>query len=89
MGKSKLIRYIIRRVRTGQTIAAYDAQYAGKPTTENLSKWRDKFNKSLKKGGCNEHLGINWLQCNLEIYDQLNKTVVCSYNAPMFGIIND
>jgi len=88
------IHYIIRKARTGEFIAPWDIKLGcnktgcGQPTAENLSKWRDQFNNSLLKGGVNEHLGVNsWLQCRLEIYDQISKEIICTYNSPMFEVI--
>lgn len=93
--KDKIIHYIIRKAKTGQYVAPWFIRKTiqrpfgdGKPTSENLSVWRNHFNKSLLKGGTNEHIGVNgWLQCTLEIYDQYTKNVVCTFNAPMFEVI--
>jgi hypothetical protein len=61
----------------------------GKPTSENLGKWRDDFNQSLKYGGANEHLGLKyWIQSDLEIYNQFTNQVVCEHFAPKFETIN-
>lgn len=88
--KNGLIPLIIRKTANKQFIAAWQIKYSGKPTTENLSKWRDGFNQSLKQGGANEHLTVSaWLQCGLEVYNQIKGEVVCTYSAPMFEVIND
>lgn len=94
MGKTKIIPLIIRESRTGKYIAPWHIKSAanvhglGQPTTEKLSEWRNQFNQSLLKGGCNEHIGINgWLQCSLEVYNQITKQIVCKYSAPMFELI--
>ena len=92
--KKGTIHFIIRKSRTGEYFAPWNIKSgcnktgSGQPTPENLSKWRDQFNSSLLKGGANEHLGIKyWLQCRLEIYDQIRKEIVCTFNSPMFEII--
>ena len=95
MKRNELIHYIVRKSSNGQYLAPFNVRKGvqvpsdGKPTIENLSKWRDAFNNSLKKGGANEHLGIKyWLQCKIEIYNQYTKEIVCTYNPPMFEVIN-
>lgn len=95
MGNSKgykngLIPLIIRKSVSKQFICEYNKKYSGKPTAENLSKWRDGFNQSLKPGGANEHLTVSaWLQCGIEIYNQITGEVICTHNPPMFEVIND
>ncbi len=94
--KKETIRLIIRKSRDHQFLGEWRVKKSiqqipghGKPTSENLSKWRDKFNSSLSKGGANEHLGLlAWLQCKIEIYNQFTGEIVCTYNPPMFEVIN-
>ena len=90
----KIIRYIIRKKSTHEFVGVFNAtngvqvQSNGRPTVENLERWRQGFNNSLFKGGANEHLGIRyWLQCTLEIYDQCDDVVVCELVSPMFEFI--
>lgn len=86
--KTNIIPLIIRKSSNHEFLGQWQNKYSGKPTTANLSKWRDGFNKSLAPGHANEHLGVNhWLQCKLEIYNQITKKVICSYNSPMFEVI--
>lgn len=90
MGKSKIIPFVIK-TRLGKFIAPFNVKQDGKPTTENLSKWRDGFNNSLRPGGTNEHLGLNhWLQTDLIIVDQRSgyPEVVALFEAPKFEVIN-
>lgn len=93
--KDKLIHYIIRTSnghksfgewRTRKTVQIPYAD--GRPTSENLSKWRDSMNKSFLKGGSNEHIGIRgWIQERIEIYDQFTGSIVATFNPPMFEVI--
>ncbi len=88
MGHSKTIKYIIRKSSNGQFLGEWHREY-GAPTSINLSKWRDKFNQSLQPNGANEHIGINgWIQCKIEIFNQFTGDIVCSYNPPLFEVIN-
>lgn len=67
MKQSEKIRLIIR-TRNGhqflgewKPIKRYNQLTGfGKPTPENLAKWRDDFNQSLKPGGANEHLTLKY-----------------------------
>lgn len=96
MGRSIKIKLIIRTKKghhflgEWKPIKRYNQLTGyGKPTPENLSKWRDDFNQSLQPGGANEHLTLkHYLQTDLEIYNQFTHEVVCSHIAPMFEVIN-
>lgn len=89
MGRTRLMTYTIRRARTGDFISEWKVKEYGKPTPENLSKWRDKFNQSLKPGGANAHIGmVGYIQYKLQIYNQKTKSVVCEFNPPMFETID-
>lgn len=82
-----IIPRTIRKARTGEYLGEWSKQ-CGKPTTDNLSDWRDRFNASLKPGGANAHLGPQYhIQCKLEIFDQRTKKVLATFNAPMFETI--
>jgi hypothetical protein len=94
MGRSITPQFVIRKARTKEVLGEWrvkarnGAKGYGYPTTDNISNYRDAFNKSLLPGGVNAHLTTeSWLQCSLEIFDQFNKTVVAYYNAPMFEVI--
>ena len=94
MGKSEKIPLIIRRTKTKEYIAAWHYKSAanvhglGKPTDKKLGDWRDEFNKSLLKGGANDHLGINyWMQYSIEVYSQITGEVLAAHNPPMFEVI--
>jgi len=95
MGRTTKIRLIIRTKRGHHFLGEWKPvrQYNqltgfGKPTSENLAKWRDDFNLSLKPGGANEHLHMNYrIQQDLEIYNQFTNQVVCTHIAPMFEVI--
>ena len=92
MGRSRIVKLIIRKTKDKWYLGSWRIKSSrihgpgmGQPTAEALGRWRDKFNQSLLPGGANEHLGpCYWLQCNLEIFDQVTGEVVASYQAPMF-----
>jgi hypothetical protein len=87
MGRSKIIRLILRKYRTKEFVCQWRKEY-GRPTAENIGKFRDEFNQSLLKGGVNEHIGVNgWLQCGLEIYNQITNEVKAAYKSPMFEVL--
>jgi len=95
MGRSKICKLIIRSKRDhyfyGEWYINNKKQFLGygKPTPENLSKWRDKFNESLKPGNANSHLGSDYrIQRDLEIYNQVTGEILAEYKAPMFEVIN-
>jgi hypothetical protein len=94
MGKTKIITRIIRRAKTGEYIAPWNVRSKtnvhglGKPTPERLGEWRDNFNESLLKGGCNEHIGIRgWIQYKLEVFNQKTGIVEAEFNPPAFEVI--
>ena len=58
----------------------------GKPTVQNLQTFRQKFIDSTKKGGCNEHLGLQTTG-DLRIRRQKDDKIMAEYKAPMFEII--
>ena len=94
MGKIQKITLVIRRTRTQEfmgewrTTSKVNAPGYGKPTADNLKKWRDKFNQSCRSGGCNEHLGINgMINYQIEIYNQKTGEVLATYNPPLFECI--
>jgi len=96
MSKSNICRLIIRESQShkfwGEWHEKKKIQFPGygKPTAENLSKWRGNFNSSLKPNGVNNHLGIDkWIQCKIEIYNQITGQIIAEYNPPMFEVIND
>lgn len=95
MSKDRLITFIIRTSRGHKFLGEWRTRKSfqgipsyGKPTSENLSKWRDGMNESLLPGGTNSHIGINgWIQQQIEIYNQKTGQIVCTYQPPMFEII--
>jgi hypothetical protein len=58
----------------------------GKPTAENLQIYRRKFIDSTKKGGCNEHLGLQTTG-DLRIRRQKDQKIMAEFKAPMFEIV--
>ena len=59
-GKSRTPKYVVdmKLFRAGAraTPSEWRKEY-GKPTDKNLAAYMEKYNKSLEKGGANEHLG--------------------------------
>ena len=56
MGKSYTPKY--RLETPGFTHMCWNSKQDGRPTIENLRKYRDQMEKSFLPGGVNEHLGI-------------------------------
>ena len=84
MGKSKIVKYLIQGKRNGkfELIATSDK----KPTQ--TAEWhRQMFNNSLKKGGCNEHLGIKYNVSNTRIVNQYTGKIISEFKAPLFEMI--
>lgn len=87
MGKDRLIRYVIRD-DNARTLSAWDTATHGRPTVQNLIRWRDGYNLSLCKGGANDHIGIaGWIQRKIHVYDQYHGRRIVEYNPPMFEAI--
>lgn len=93
MGKTTTPRYVIKDERGNSygawyTTAQYGRRGYGRPTVQNLMRWRDGYNLSLCQGGANEHIGANgWIQRLIYIYDQYTHRRVVSYNPPAFEVI--
>jgi len=85
MGRSNIIPRIIRVRATGQHLGPWK----GPATQKRLETWREQFNRSLKPGGANEHLGIRChLQRQLEIYDQrTHQVITVGPQPPIFEIV--
>lgn len=89
MGKSITPTFIVRyRDQQGPKILVWNTKSYGKPTLCALAQWRMMMNKSMKPGGCNEHLsrsaGYIIHISNCEIVNQKKNTTVVSLTAPMF-----
>lgn len=88
MGKSQIVPLVVL-TKLGNFVSPWHTKQDGKPTNKNLSDFRDAFNQSLKKGGANEHLGVNhWLLTDLKIVSQITGKILATHKAPMFEIIN-
>ena len=86
--KNEILKYIIRKQRTGEFVAPFDVKQDGRPTTANLSTWRTGFNASLLTGGANEHLPASCgLHCNLELFNQRTGETVCTFISPLFELV--
>lgn len=94
MGKSIIIPLVVEE-RVGRVHPNGMARYRvfgewrkeyGKPTAQNLQTFRQKFIDSTKKGGCNEHLGLQTMG-DLRIRRQKNDEILAEYKATMFEIV--
>ena len=58
-GKSTTPKYVVdMHIKKGRTTpAGWTVKQHGKPTTQNLKKYVDAYNDSVKPGGVNKHLG--------------------------------
>jgi hypothetical protein len=67
---------------------AYSVKEQGKPTSENAKLFRNGMNKSLSKGGTNEHLrNMQGDYSNAYIIEQKTGQQIAEYIAPMFETI--
>ena len=84
--KYKYICFREKRRKTAQM--AWNSKDWGRPTVDNLIKWRKTFNQSLIDG-CNSHL--NQLQSGAsKTWIELNTPdgrTICEYNPPMFEVV--
>ena len=89
MGKSYTPKYRVEnQTRSGwQTFSAWNSKGAGKPTIENLIKFREMYHASLKAGGCNDHIGISGMIGNVRIIHQATGAEIVSFKAPLFEAI--
>lgn len=90
MGKSTIIPLVVEEKCGGvpvfwRNFGAWRKEY-GKPTAQNLQTFRQKFIDSTKKGGCNDHLGLQTTG-NLRIRRQNSNEILAEFNAPMFEIV--
>jgi len=65
------------------TIATFDKK--PKVSAEQI---RNDFNKSLEKGGANEHLDNNNFAFNVRVLNQRTNKVIDFYKAPSFQTVN-
>lgn len=84
-GRTKKIHMIIRTKRGHHFLGEWKPIKShgkltgfGKPTSENLGKWRDDFKQSLETEGVVNEYWKYYLQIDLEIYNQLTGKVVCT-----------
>ena len=71
------------------TAAIWRKEY-GRPTEANIKVYVEKFNESLKPGGCNEHIGKAHPESRMlgaTIVRQADGKVMASYRVPMFQVI--
>lgn len=91
MGKSITPKYRIEEFKIGfWTVSgcmAWRKEY-GKPTVENLRKFRDGYNNTMKPGGANAHLSSRDHFGALRIVRQSDNEVIAFYNPPLFEVIN-
>lgn len=90
MGKSIIIPLVVEEKCGGYPVfwrnfGEWRKEY-GKPTVQNLQIFRQKFIDSTKKGGCNEHLGLQTTG-NLRIRRQKDNQIMAEFSPPMFEII--
>lgn len=96
MGKTTTPKYrlkysficFISKSRKTSTVA-WDCKQDGRPTPGNAEKWRQSFNKSLQKGGANEHLNGKMSNVGTVVIERnLNPGFeVCRFTPPMFEVI--
>ena len=92
MGRSSTPTFRVEAETYGfhMTPCAWRLKDAGYPTDENVRKYIDKFNESLKPGGCNEHISKEFPGCCVtaaKVVNQSTNEVVASYRTPSFQVV--
>ena len=95
MGTSRIVPLIIKadsNMERNGFFGEWHTRDYGKPTPENLNKWRQRQNKSFLPGGVNEHLSTSYIPhiSNVRVYRQspaAKRGLVASYIAPAFEIV--
>jgi hypothetical protein len=100
MGRSRVIPYTIK-ITTSDGAISTPSEWRlrsvrgcpadGKPTVENISRWVERYEASLRAGGTNAHLGIHSVVTAVVRH---HGDVVCSWsnkvnrpNAPLFQMV--
>ena len=69
----------------------WNCKHNGRPTVENLRKFREATNKSYVAGGCNHGLSVAEgviIQCgDARIVRQSNGNIIAEVRQPMFEVI--
>lgn len=94
MGKTRKIKLVVRMSFINYSarrreVATFEwkTKVHGKPTAENLEKFRAVYNQSLQAGGVNEHLRSGQSDYGkAEIYDQFTHQVVAEFNPPVLEV---
>ena len=89
MGRSVVAAFVVvYQDQLGSHKVIWDSKTAGNPTVENLEKWRGVMNKTMQRGGCNEHISRLYKSIphisNCEIHNQKTGQTVVTFKAPMF-----
>lgn len=91
MGRTYTPTYRIEEFKIGfwtaSSCMSWKSKQYGKPTVENLKKFRNGMNESMKPGGANDHLSLNDRLGNLCIVRQSDNKVMALYIAPLFEVI--
>ena len=93
MGRSLKVRYALHLVtpeshttsmawRTG---THYGAPGYGRPTAANIKRYIGKYNKSLRPGEVNAHIGRRGRATGGWVVDQNSMKIVAEWKAPMFS----
>jgi len=93
MGRTVTPKYILDMLTSvGKTVAiVWNCKTHGKPNTENIEKYIDRFNSGLKKGEVNEYLGSEYYITKGIVY--LNGSIytareeVATFRKPSFEVI--
>lgn len=91
MGRSVTPTFVVNyRDQTGAHWAVWNTKLNGKPTPENLERWRVGMNDSMKIGGVNEHvsrtLGFLPHISKATIHNQKSGCDVATVKAPLFEV---
>lgn len=91
MGRSYTPTYRVEyRDQKGWHIEAWIAKDRGRPTKDNIKRWRDAMHESFKPGGVNEQVtelyGFLPHISKARIIHQREAAIVAEFTAPMFEV---
>jgi hypothetical protein len=91
MGRPVTSKYAISITIPGYPpiLAAWHCGQSGRPTEANLARRIEVFEASTRQGGCNDHLGEQYVtRAHVKVNTPTGE-IVATYTAPMFRVIAD
>jgi hypothetical protein len=70
------------------SLASWRCNQSGRPTDANLARYVEAFEASTRPGGCNAHLGEQYVSsAYVKVNSGYDGQVVATYRAPMFRVV--